>query len=291
VAKNPINKNKYKKIKRTSRRRRPIEDWIPFNVPRIIENNTLYESIQKTLIKNQRYACKPRKYNYLLSGIVHCECGSPRVGDGCDGKNFYYRCAQRIYKFPLKHKCKIQGMNAVVLDKSFWKELVAFLKNPVLIKKQAEEWLRSQTNSDIDKQEKERLNGLINKTKEEEKRYAKAYGEGTLDFEQFRDLMRNAKNKKLVFEEQRITLNQKITQEGIDTIQLNELIEEAKRIIQALKFDNKFQLIRDIIDRCIVKGGNTVEVWGHLPLFAVNMGYEPISRNCGITKCRKIYIV
>lgn len=97
--------------------------------------------------------------------------------------------------------------------------------------------------------------------------------------------MRNAKNKKLVFEEQRITLNQKITQEGIDTIQLNELIEEAKRIIQALKFDNKFQLIRDIIDRCIVKGGNTVEVWGHLPLFAVNMGYEPISRDCGATKC------
>lgn len=57
------------------------------------------------------------------------------------------------------------------------------------------------------------------------------------------------------------------------------MIVEAKRIISSLDLVSKVQVIRDIIDKCIVKGGNTVEVIGHLPLFAVNMGYEPISRD------------
>lgn len=284
VAKKPIKNDKYKKVKRSSRKQRPREEWIPFNVPKIIEDEGLYETIQKILKNNQKFACKPRKYNYLLSGLVFCECGSPRVGDGIDGRNFYYRCAQRIYKFPLKNKCKVQGMNAVALDTSLWKELVAFLKNPNLIKKQAEEWLRLQIDTDVDKQEKERLANLIDKSMEEEKRYAKAYGEGTLEFEQFRELMRDAKKKRLLLEEELNSLNIKINHEGIDLIQLEELIEEAKRVIKSLNFDNKFQLIRDIIDRCIVKGGNTVEVIGHLPLFAVNMGYEPISWDCRSSK-------
>ncbi|MEM3112570.1 MAG: hypothetical protein QXY90_05975 [Candidatus Anstonellales archaeon] len=139
--------------------------------------------------------------------------------------------------------------------------------------------MRAETNSDVDRQEKDRLAGFIEKIGEEEKRYAKAYGTGTLEFEQFKDLMREAKKKKLIYQKQLDELNQKITQEGIDPFQLDEIIEEAKRAIAKLDFENKFMVIRDIIDKIIVKGGRTVEVYGHLPLFAVNMGYEPIGRS------------
>lgn len=143
--------------------------------------------------------------------------------------------------------------------------------------------MRAETNSDVDRQEKDRLAGFIEKIGEEEKRYAKAYGTGTLEFEQFKDLMREAKKKKLIYQKQLDELNQKITQEGIDPFQLDEIIEEAKRAIAKLDFENKFMVIRDIIDKIIVKGGRTVEVYGHLPLFAVNMGYEPIGRDTYFT--------
>lgn len=138
VAKKPIKNEKYKKIKRSSRRLRPKDEWISFKVPRIIEDDGLYEKVQRMLNYNQKYACKKRKYEYLLSGLVMCECGSPRVGDGVDGRNFYYRCAERIYKFPFEKKCNLQGMNALVLDQTVWKELVNFLKHPGRLKKCAE---------------------------------------------------------------------------------------------------------------------------------------------------------
>lgn len=279
VAKNPIKIEKYKKIKRNSRKVRPREEWIPYTVPTIIEDSFLYQKVQKILDFNQKYACKKRRYDYLLSGLAFCECGSPRVGDGSDGKNFYYRCAQRIYKFPHENKCKIKGMNAMVLDQTIWRELVEFLQHTSEIKKYAEEWLRTQTNNELDKKEKVRLDIVLNKIKEEKQRYAKAYGEGTLEFEQFKDLTKDVKKRELLYQKQIDALNNKITREGIDESQLEELVKEAKKVILRLDLSNKIQVIRDIIDRCIVKGGNTVEVWGHLPLFAVNMGYEPISRN------------
>jgi len=286
VAKNPIKNDKYKKVKRNSRRVRPREDWIPFKIETIISDPLLHDKIQKILNYNQLYKCKTRKYDYQLSGLVFCECGSRRVGDGSDGRNFYYRCAQRIYKFPLESKCKIQGMNALVLDQSLWSELVKFLKQPNQLKLYAEEWLRLQTNNDLDKQERDRFENLLNKIIEEKKRYVKAYGEGSLEFDQFRDLTRDVKKRELLYQKQLSDLNTKIAREGIDSSQLNEIIEEAKKVISKLDLGNKFQVIRDIIDRCIVKGGNTVEVQGHLPLFAVNMGYEPISRYCRSPKCR-----
>lgn len=279
VAKKPIKNGKYKKIKRSSRKMRPREEWIPFNVSRIIDDQVLFDKVQRILEYNKTFLCKKRKYDYLLSGKTFCECGCKRVGDGIDKDNFYYRCAERIYKFPLEKKCNSKGINAVALDKAFWKELVKFLTNTSWIRRCAENWLKTQTNSEADRLEMERLTKFINNLSEEEKRYAKAYGQSELEFEQFKDLMRETRKKKLAYQEESNVLNTKIVQEGIDKDQLEEIIKEAKRIIQALNLDNKIQVIRDIITKVIVKGGQLVQVRGRLPLFALNMGYEPTSRD------------
>lgn len=291
VAKNPLKNVKYKRVKRTSRRLRPKEDWIPFKVPTVINDRNLFEHVQKLLIYNQKYASKRRKYPYLFSGLVKCDCGSPRVGDGSDGKNYYYRCADRIYKFPLKTNCKLKGINAIELDNTLWKELVKQLNNPVVIEKYAVDWLKAQANNNADKQEVNRLNELIGKTKDEEGRFTKAYGEGALEFEKFKELIKNTKRIIDSYYDELSVMNNKITHSKIDKIQLKELVDEAKRVINKLDLTNKFQIVRDIIDEIIVKGGNTVEVRGHLPLPTVNMGYELINRNCRFTKCREVYIV
>jgi site-specific DNA recombinase len=285
VAKNPINKTKYRKIKRNSRKVRPTEDWIPFKVPVILEDRVLFDKVQKILNLNQKYACKKRKYDYLLSGLVYCECGNRRTGDGCDKDNFYYRCAERIYNFPAEQKCKSPGINAVVLDQVFWKELVKTLTSPSLIKRKAEEWLKAQVTNDIDLQEKRRLEETIQKVIDEETRYSKAYGAGSLGFEQFKDLMRDAKNRKEAFKKQLDTLIDRMEKGNIQGITLNEICEEAIKVIKSLDFDNKFQVIRDIIDKVIIKGRREVEVWCHIPITqaALNMGYGPERRDCGIT--------
>lgn len=288
VAKKPIKNDKYRKIKRNSRRVRPKEDWIPYKVQPIINDYILYEKIQKILNDNQKYACKKRKHDYLLSGLALCECGYPRVGDGVDNSNFYYRCAERIYKFPKKKKCNSQGVNAVALDEAFWKELLKFINDPIKLKESTQNWLQAQANNDTYYQEKKRLESVIGKIIEEENRYAKAYGEGALEFEQFKDLMKDAKKRKETSQQQLDELNEKMTKGSINHIEIDKIMFEVEKIFKTLDLSNRFQVVRDIITKVILKGGNEVEVFGRVPLFHLNMGYEPISRNCGITKRRKV---
>ncbi len=285
VAKKPLKNIKYKKIKRGSRRMRPREDWIPFQVPKIIEDRNLFDKVQRLIEYNKNFASKKRKYDYLLSGIAFCECGAKRVGDGIDKDNFYYRCAERLYRFPLEKKCHSKGINAAVLDKVFWNELLKFINNPSLIRQAAENWLRESGDNDKDRLEKQELTEFIARVDDEEQRYAKAYGAGALDFEKFKELMRGTKRKKDGYQQQLDNLNNKIANQGIDSIQLDEVVEEAGRVFQSLELQDKKQIVRDIITKVIVKGGLEVEVRGRIPLFPSNMGYELKGWNSWVAKC------
>lgn len=282
VAKNPIKNDKYRKVKKNSRKMRPKEEWIPFGVAAIIRNRALFDKVQIILENNQKYARKNRKYDYLVSDRAFCQCGNKRVGDGCSkGGHFYYRCAERVYKFPLPHKCKAKGVNAVILDMLLWKKLLAILMDPDSLRVQAEKWLKVQTDNDLISKEKNKLLGMVRKIEDEENRYAKAYGGGALDFEQFMQLMKDTKRRKLPIERQIEELDAKASQESL-AIEAGELIEDAKKVLQSLNFDNKILLVRDIIDKVIIKERSQVEVWAHMPLFDLKLGYEPTSRDSGI---------
>lgn len=287
VAKKPIKHVKYKKIKRTSKRPRPREDWIPFKVPAILDDRMLFERVQKTLYLNQRYAPKNRKHEYLLTGLVFCGCSNRRAGDGQNKQgHFYYRCTERIYNFPsLERKCQLPGVNAVILDRMVWNELMKFIKNPELLKKRVEEVLRERKEKTANKQEYDRLMGLINRIEEEEQRYAKAYGAGTLEFEQFRDLMREVKKKKLNFQVQLDKLKVNSDEIGLDKIQVDDICYEAKRVLDEVDYTDKDKSVKTLLDKVTIKEGGWVQVCGHIPLFIQKLGDEPASRDSGVAKC------
>src|SRR5882724_3503093 len=254
VAKNPIKKVKYKKIKRTSRKARPREDWIPLKVPVLLEDKNVFENVQKILAENQIYARKNKKYNYLLSGLIYCQCGCRRAGDGTSKYgHFYYRCSSRINNLPITdRKCTAQGVNAAVLDGLLWSNLKKLITDPETLRANVKEWLEIQVNNQADIREQNRLLGKIAELSEEEKRYAKAYGTGTLDFEQFQELIKDARKRKTVFQKQLGVLDKKKSLEAID-IEEEELYNEAIEVIKKLDFSDKFKTIRDVIDKIILK--------------------------------------
>ena len=282
VGKRLKNSDKYKKIKKNSRKPRPREEWLPFKIPNILYDPVLFERVQKILDYNQKYACKKRKYEYLLSGLVYCGCGYKRVGDGISKGNFYYRCAERIYKFPQQKHCDLKGINAVALDNSLWKELIKIITNPHLLKQSANEWLKAEVTSDVFEIKREKANTELGKIVEEELRYGKAYGLGTLDFDQFKTLMKDLKRRKHIYADQLRELNDKASEESIGEFSISEIIEEAKKVIASLDLVNKFKTIHDIITKVIVKGGQEVEVWAKIPLLTEKLGYEPISRDTNL---------
>ncbi len=290
VSKNPINKEKYKRVKRTSRRVRPTEDWIPFEIPKLIEDKSLFDKVQKILEDNKRYASKNRKYDYLLTGKTYCEHGFRRVGDGYSkGQNHYYRSAARIYEYPKETKCDCMGVNAVVLDGLFWDKLHKILINPVLLRKLAEKWFKERDNystSSVD--EVANLKKQIDNLRGEEVKYAKMYGEGIVDSSQFEELMRGVKTKKRRYQDEIEEIKNKSNSENSADVSLIELCKEAESVIKSQDTTDRKQVVRELVDKIIIKkGGDEVETWIHIPLNQAHlMGYGAKRRSCWPSKCR-----
>ena len=291
VAKRPTKHEKYKKIKRNSRKVRPIEDWIPFNIEPLVKDTWLFEKVQQVLARNKKFANKRRKRDYLLTGLIYCECGSSRVGDGSNKMgHFYYRCADRIKKFPLRSDCGSQGVNAQILDGMLWEKLKQRLLDSDLLRKGIEEYLRITQNSTED-QEYTRLVGLMERIDEEEKRYARAYGTGSLQFKNYQELNKDVQKRRTSIVQQLQIIKTRKLENTID-ISSDDLYNEAKSVVQKIDFSDKHAVVKDVVDKVTIKERSGVEVCAHIPLPATQkLGYEPISRDCWVTKCGEEYVV
>lgn len=294
VAKNPKNKTKYKKVKRTSRRMRPREEWIPFTVPIILEEEWLFEKVQKVLEYNKKYASKNRKYDYLLTGLVFCDCGTRRIGDGCSSQgHHYYRCAQRIHKYPLESTCKSRGVNATLLDGLLWIKLKAFLSDPEALKNQAVRWV-GVNNEQMGGTQKEReeIQNKIDGIVEEEMRYAKAYGSGALSFEQFSSLAGELKLKKqnYLLRLEKSEQSSK-TDKMLNAGEIDKLCTYAKEVLTDMGVEDRKNVIHDIIEKVIINDSGEIEVRGNLPEFNRKLGYATKSRNCWFAKRGEIHFI
>ena len=186
------------------------------------------------------------------------------------------------------------GVNARVLDALVWKELTNHLTDPKLLKKHAEEWLSDQANRSADTQERAKIQEQIDRLTEEINRYAKAYGGGAMEFDQYMELARAAKRKKEGYQQQLTELKAKVSPEVVN-IEADELYSEAKKVIKNLKLYDKKNFIRDIIEKIIIKERSEVEVLCHIPLPQLSLtsteklGHEPIGRDSRIAECGQEY--
>lgn len=291
VTKHPLKDTKYKKVKKGSRRVRPREEWIPFDVPKIINDYALYEKNQKILDFNKIYKSKLKKYNYLLSGLIYCGCGNRRCGDGCSKNgNYYYRCIERIKSNPFPTRCKNGGVNAKVVDHFVWKELKKRLSDYSLLREYAVKWLKTYNVIDSETMlEKQRLIEMIVKVDNEESRYQRAYGADTLSFEQFQQLVKDARKRKESYKLQ-IEDMAKNKDQTDSQITVDELVVESQKVISKFDFTNKFKAVHDIIQKVIVSERSGATVWAQLPLpvtITEKLGYEPQRGYCWFTKRRE----
>jgi site-specific DNA recombinase len=110
VPEKTTNHEKYKKIKKSSRRKRPEEEWIKIPVPKIIEPE-LFEQANKQLKDNFALCQRNKKNEYLLSGMIKCTCGRNRAGEGAGGGT----------KFTPQSECSTKVVtNDCVKAKCYW---------------------------------------------------------------------------------------------------------------------------------------------------------------------------
>src|SRR5262249_35860379 len=141
VPERPIKNETYKRIRKTSRKMRPEEEWIKIPTPALIDSE-LFDRTQLQLKENIKLSRRNRKNEYLLSGKIRCACGSPRCGEGPQrGRHLYYRCAARTYSYPLPPTCSERGLNARIADQLVWEKIVQLMSSPELMRSQARRWI------------------------------------------------------------------------------------------------------------------------------------------------------
>lgn len=151
---------------------------------------------------NYELCPRNKKNDYLLSQIIYCICGRRRTGEGPQrGKHLYYRCTDRVYAYPLPRKCKEKGVNARIADGLVWKRIKTFMTSPDLIKEQAKRWVGKKKCELTGSHES--INDLkleLEKVKNEEQRYIKAYGAEMISMEQLNETMGDLRLRKSVLE-------------------------------------------------------------------------------------------
>jgi site-specific DNA recombinase len=296
VPEKPLKNEKYKKIKKTSRRMTTEDKWSYMKVPRILENDEIFFKAGKNLKSNYEMSSRNTKNEYLLGGKMWCTCGIKRSGQGSlHGKHLYYRCANRTYNFPLPATCTERGINARIADNLIWEEVKKIMSSPVLMVQQIDRWNKKNFSKvNFSANDSEILKNEILKLKRQEDRLNKAYGAGLFDMGKLQEYLIPIKEKVSTIELQIRDIKQQENEESKNKVvypsieAIKEFAIEASKLHGDLNFVTKQSIIRSTVDKVV---GNQQELKVTGTIFTSNSFYVAFFtkyRNCRSAKCRKI---
>ncbi|MDP3948610.1 MAG: recombinase family protein [bacterium] len=270
VPENPINTEKYKKMRKTSRKIRPDNEWITIPVPPILDRD-LFMRVQERLRTNFELCERNRKNEYLLAGRTWCVCGYRRTGEGPQhGKYLYYRCTSKVHTFPFPSECREKGINARIADKMVWQRIAKLMSSPELLTAQMNNWLKKRHNG--------RQNGGVAvedmrkdilKLKEQEDRYNKAYGAGLFPIEKLREYAIPIRDRVAAIESQ--IAESETERRGINEAVLPKphevevFCQENIRTLHGLNFEAKRVIVMDTVEK-IIGSQQELKVSGYIPV-------------------------
>ena len=269
VPEKPLKDVQYRKIKKTSRKITPDRQWFHIDVPRIVDDKTFKQAGER-LKENYILMGRKKVNDYLLGGKIWCTCGKRRTGEGpLKGKHLYYRCSDRVSKFPHSRTCHIQGINARISDAALWNRLHKVMTTPELMKAQLEKWLiasrtvkvsRSQIDIEITEREIEKLNSRMDK-------FMRVHDEDIISMEQLKAYIEPLKKK---HDELKNRLSEayseKDKQQMISTPteeEIQRFAETAQKGLESLSFGQKKGIIRKAITK-ISSSERELQVYGFL---------------------------
>jgi site-specific DNA recombinase len=294
---NPLSHDKYKKIKKSSRKNKPKEDWIAIPIPPVIKADSFYK-VQEQLKANSKFSERNKKHDYLLSGLMFCECGERMGCEGGNNPNRYHRGEARLKHYPLETPCKAAGVNTDRVDGVVWNKVIGLLISQDLIQKQAERWLDGKEKRNSVQEDIDNIKILLSRLDEEEKRQAKAYGQELITFQSFKELMDDIKQRRESLNKQLLELVAKQQrQQVIPNLSVDQVVQAVPVAVGKFEFEDKRKVLLSMIKEIIVNQARThVKIRGYIPLYLrkeENQKYElrSISRNRRTGQCGEVDVV
>jgi site-specific DNA recombinase len=296
VPENPTSKEKYRKIKKSSRRTRPESEWFTISVPAIVDKD-VFSRVQDKLKANRLLSQRNTVNEYLLAGRIYCVCGRRRAGEGPQrGKHLYYRCIDRVLCAPLPRTCMEAGVNARIADRLVWDGVTGLMTSPALMQNEIRHWRESQDKKiDSSGVDVLFLKKEIAKLKTQFDRYNQAYGSGVFTIEQLKEYTVPIREKIALHESQIFKSAQ--AERELQTTPLPDEKEvaifasEASRAVTGLDFKAKKAVIANVVER-VVGTREKLQIYGFIPVTSeTNVNVFSNDRYRRFTKRGKIHAI
>src|SRR5882724_5574125 len=270
VPEKTTSKEKYRKIRESSRKMKPEAEWFTISVPAIIDRD-VFTRVREKIEANFLLVNRNTKNPYLLTGRIYCVCGRKRAGEGPQrGKHLYYRCLDRVLSFPLPQTCMESAVNAKVADRLVWNGVTSLMTSPMLMNKQIQQWMEGQQDkiesSSIDT---EFLKKEILKLKEQEDRYNRAYGGGAFTVEQLKEYTAPIREKVASYESQIFKAEQvkrEVQSTPLpDASEIAAFTNDARTALHGLDFSGKKAVVTNVVKR-VVGTKDKLQVYGFIPV-------------------------
>jgi site-specific DNA recombinase len=276
VTRNPMAKTQKKYQHRHSlkgsRITRPRDEWLEVETPRIISDE-LFEQAKSQIKSNGKHSQRCKKNPYLFGGLIYCSCGATRTGEGQVG-HFYYRCIDRLLKFPKPRTCFESGVNVQVLDTVGWSKLSELMTDPKLLQEQLDRYIEEKKIQIGQSPKKEEIKRALKVIEEEERRYVKAWGMGTMSETVYTDQMNSVSRRRNDLKDQ-LSRPEEDKIANLRSIDLETFAEPFKQYLSNLPYEDKLFTVRKIVDK-VIATKEKITICGMIPAYASSISVKKV---------------
>jgi site-specific DNA recombinase len=257
----------YRRLKNTKRVKRAKEDWLPIEVPPIIDLAT-FARVAVKRAANKSFSPDKAHHDYLLRGLMFHSCGAKMYSKICH-ETKYYKCSSRRNAFPATAICSsTRHYNGDDLEAIVWSGFVETIQSPSLLLRRISQ---KANNKDGAKEKVQsrllEIEKAIARDEEKKNRLVLAYSEGVMTLEELRNQKDDLEKAIQVRVEERDGLAAKLNvsfEKPPQKMDLKSFSQRIKTTLTKLDVPRKQKVLQNFISQ-IQLDGDTATVYAVLP--------------------------
>ena len=249
----------YRHRRKTGRRPRPENDWIPIRIPSIVDEPT-WEAAQGQLRDNAIHSRRNNKrHQYLLRGLVRCpRCGGTYTGAFQHGHR-YYRCTRADPAISSTGKrCPPGAFLAEPVEKTVWEAVSDALQSPEVLAHEYQRRLALASSPQGLEVERRHVSLALKRVHVQEDRVTDAYVNEAMDLERYKAEMDRLRQRRDELQRAAQEIDQRERQELDSRRALEHLESFCQRVARGLDnltFEERQHLLQLLVERITVEDG------------------------------------
>lgn len=276
--KNPRSNRKYHKRKKTGRRLRPKNEWIPIplSFSEIIPKDRFLH-VQQIIDESRVFSKRNTKYEYLFSGLIRSTDSTLYAGTPFHGVPYYRYSRDRAFPFPVPKNINPKSIKAQYLDSAGWQAILKAIQNPDLILSHISKLKEccEKNYSGVDEDIKS-SNRKIENIKEEEERIWEAYKAKVITLSKLREEREQIEKRRKDCQKEIQELSRRktetiphhLTKESIEYF-CNKIRERLKEMEK--NFEEKQKFVRLLVNKGVLID-RMLKLECEIPLKTVDIG-------------------